>query len=148
MARAGGITGLAEVASKFATDSTRVQLCLWGLGVMIFFSDYGNCLLVGSTMRAICDRMHVSREKSSFIVDATSAPISSISPVSAWAAYETGLIAASLKQIGVTKDPYMLFLKTIPYRFYPVLMLGGPPFATMPFPFAIVLPSVPPYWFA
>ena len=52
--------------------------------------------------------------QAAFIVDSTSAPISSLTPVSAWAAYETGLIAAGLRHIGDTeRDPYMLFLATV-----------------------------------
>ena len=63
LARSGGIFGLTDAISRLATSSTRLQLCLWVAGISIFFSDYGSCLLVGSTMRAMADRMHVSREK-------------------------------------------------------------------------------------
>ena len=45
------------------------------LGLLIFFDDYANTLLVGNTMRPVTDRMRVSREKLSYIVDSTASPI-------------------------------------------------------------------------
>ena len=45
---------------------------------------YANSLIVGNTFRPIFDRMLISREKLSYIVDATSAPIASVSPISSW----------------------------------------------------------------
>lgn len=47
-------------------------------------ADYANTLIVGSTFRPIMDQMLISREKLAFLVDATSAPIASISPISSW----------------------------------------------------------------
>lgn len=53
-------------------------------GIAIFFDDYANTLIVGSTFRPIMDTLLISREKLAFLVDATAAPIASISPISSW----------------------------------------------------------------
>jgi hypothetical protein len=53
-------------------------------GIAIFFDDYANTLIVGGTFRPIMDKVFISREKLSFLVDATSAPVASISPISSW----------------------------------------------------------------
>lgn len=52
----------------------------------------GNTLLVGNTMRPLTDILNISREKLSFIVDATAAPIASLTPVSSWVGFEVSLI--------------------------------------------------------
>jgi Na+/H+ antiporter NhaC len=122
--RSGGARGLADVVTKRATTSSRGQLGTWGLGLLIFFDDYANTVLVGTTMRSITDRLRVSREKLAFLVDATAAPVSSLAVISSWIGVEVGYIAEQYKSIrDLEGDPYIVFLQTIPYRFYPILML-------------------------
>ena len=124
VARSGGAMGLANVVTGLATTRRRAQITTWGLGLLIFFDDYSNSLLVGSTMRPITDRLRISREKLSFLVDATAAPVSSFALISSWVGVEVGYIAEQVQGLGLTEDPYYLFLATIPYRFYPLLMLA------------------------
>jgi len=96
----------------------------WLLGILVFFDDYANTLLVGNTMRPVTDRLKISREKLAYIVDSTAAPISSIALISTWIGYEVSLIGDSLKAIGA--DPsraYGIFIESLPYRFYPILAL-------------------------
>ena len=121
--RSGGGLGLASWVTKRATTSKSGQLATWGLGITIFFDDYANSLLVGSSMRPITDKLRVSREKLAFLVDATAAPVASVALVSSWIGVEVGYIAEQFAEQGIEADPYVAFLKTLPYRFYPWLML-------------------------
>jgi len=123
LTRSGGGAGLAALATRRATSPRSGQLATWGLGIAVFFDDYANALLVGSSMRPVTDRLRVSREKLAFLVDATAAPVSSLALVSSWVGVEIGYIADQYERIGVDADPYAVFLRTIPYRFYPLLML-------------------------
>lgn len=121
--RSGGGLGLAALVTRMADRSSRGQLAAWLLGVVIFFDDYANSLLVGSSMRPITDRLRVSREKLAFLVDATAAPVASLALVSSWIGVEVGYIGEQLVEQGIEADPYVTFLQTLPYRFYPWLML-------------------------
>jgi Na+/H+ antiporter NhaC len=123
IARSGGAMGLASLVTRVATSRRRGNLATWGLGLLIFFDDYSNSLLVGSTMRPITDRLRISREKLAFLVDATAAPVSSFALISSWVGVEVGYIADQYTALGLEGDPYLVFLQTIPYRFYPLLML-------------------------
>jgi len=123
VSRSGGSHGLATVVTRFATSSRRGQLASWFMGILIFFDDYANTLLVGSTMRPITDRLRISREKLSFIVDATAAPVASLAIISSWIGVEIGYIADQYHTLGIQQDAYLVFIQTIPYRFYPLLML-------------------------
>lgn len=65
-----------------------------------------------------------------FIVDATAAPIASITPVSAWVGFEIDLIQQELNRIytlydepTVSDSGFGVFLQTIPYRYYCIFML-------------------------
>ena len=123
VSRSGGGIGMANLVTRQATSSTRGQLSAWLLGLLIFFDDYANSLLVGTTMRPITDRLRISREKLAFIVDATAAPVASLAIISSWIGVEVGYIADQYAALGLEGDPYLLFLESIPYRFYPLLML-------------------------
>jgi Na+/H+ antiporter NhaC len=84
-------------------------------------------------MRPLLDSLFVSREKLAFIVDATSAPVASISPISSWVGFEVGLIQAELDKIvdiageealgDIKSTGFGVFLQSIKYRYYPIFML-------------------------
>lgn len=123
ISRSGGTTGIANSLSKFARTRKSGMISTWLSGLIIFFDDYANALVVGNLMRPITDKLKVSREKLSFIVDATSAPVASIFIVSSWIGYEVGLIQDGLIAIGSDLNAYSVFLDTIIFRFYPIAML-------------------------
>jgi Na+/H+ antiporter NhaC len=124
VSRSGGTVGLVDKLSPFATSSRRGQLVTWLMGILIFFDDYANTLLVGNTMRPVTDRLCVSREKLAYIVDSTAAPVASVALVSTWIGYEVSLIGDSLREIGSDLDAYSVFLRSLPFNFYPLLALA------------------------
>ena len=123
ISKSGGTTGIANSLSRFARTRRSGMISAWLSGLIIFFDDYANALVVGNLMRPITDKLKVSREKLSFIVDATSAPVASIFIVSSWIGYEVGLIQDGLSDIGSSLNAYSVFLDTIIFRFYPLAML-------------------------
>jgi Na+/H+ antiporter NhaC len=123
ISRAGGTIGLVDSLRPYATNSRRGQFVTWLLGILIFFDDYANTLLVGNTMRPVTDRLRISREKLAYIVDSTAAPVASIALVSTWIGYEVSLIGDSLDELGSDLDAYNVFLRSLPYNFYPILAL-------------------------
>ena len=123
ISKSGGTRGIVERLSGFASNTRRGQLATWAMGVAIFFDDYANTLIVGSTMRPITDRLRISREKLAYIVDSTAAPVASVVPISTWIGFEIGLIGAAFADLGLDFNPYVTFIDTIPYRFYPLFAL-------------------------
>ena len=123
IAASGGLHGIVEKLARYARSSVLSQFYAWLMGLFIFFDDYANTLIVGNTMRPITDRYRISREKLSFIVDATAAPVASLVIVSTWIGYEIGLIQDVFKAQNVDLDPYMAFIYSVQYRFYVILML-------------------------
>ncbi len=123
ISKSGGTRGIANLVTGFAKTRRSSLIATWFSGILIFFDDYANSLVVGNLMRPVTDKMRISREKLSFFVDATAAPVASIFIVSSWIGYEVGLIQNGLNIVGSTENAYDIFLKTIPYRFYPIVML-------------------------
>jgi len=123
VSKSGGLQGVVEILARRATSAVRGQISTWAMGLFIFFDDYANCILVGNTMRPITDRLKISREKLAYIVDTTAAPVASLVPISTWIGYEVGLINRALESAGMDQSGYMVFLWSVPYRFYPILSL-------------------------
>lgn len=121
--RNGGTLGIANLITRYAKTQRGGQIASWFMSFVLFFDDYANVLVRGNLMRPITDTLKISREKLAFIVDAGAATVASIVIISTWIGFEVGLIDQSLKAIGSTEDAYTVFLLTIPYRFYPILML-------------------------
>jgi Na+/H+ antiporter NhaC len=125
MARAGGTRGLVESVRHYIRDARSAQFATAVLGVMIFFDDYANTLLVGNTMRPVTDRMRVSREKLSYIVDSTAAPIATVAWLSTWVGYQVGLIGDGLQVIGKGEvSAYATFMSSVAYSSYSWLAMA------------------------
>jgi len=123
MSKAGGTQGIVQKLSKYANHSRGGQLATWFMGVLIFFDDYANTLIVGNTMRPFTDRLRISREKLSYIVDSTAAPVASIALVSTWIGFQIGLIDEAFNSLNIKHDAYLIFLQSIPYATYSILAL-------------------------
>ena len=123
MSRAGGVKGLVERLLGLVRTARTALFLTWGMGFLIFFDDYANCMLVGSTMRPLTDRFRISREKLAYIVDSTAAPIAGISLLSTWIAFEVSVFSAQLPEVGITESGYAMFLRALPFRYYCFLTL-------------------------
>lgn len=124
VSRMGGTHAIAEKLSEKAGSIRSSQLITWILGLFVFFDDYANSLIVGPIMRPVTDKQRISREKLSFIIDATAAPIAGIALVSTWIGYELSLIQEELGELSFKTSAYSMFLETIPYRFYNIFILA------------------------
>lgn len=124
MNRIGGTKAIADALARRAVDTRSTLLATTLLGLAIFFDDYANSMIVGNTMRPITDQHKISREKLAYIVDSTAAPVSSTCPISTWVAMELGLIASGLAALGIKGSSIIIFIETIPFRFYSLFALA------------------------
>ena len=140
--QSGGMLAIVNQLASVARGRRSGQLMTWFLGLIIFFDDYANTLLLGTTMRELCDRLKISREKLAYLVDSTAAPVAGLAIVSTWVAGEIGYINAGLHGLtfsGQTPQGFELFIVSIPYRFYvlcslllvPLIALSGRDFGPM-----------------
>ena len=115
MNKAGGSAAFGRWAGKKIHTRVGAELAAIILGILIFIDDYFNCLTVGSVMRPVTDRHHVSRAKFAYLIDATAAPVCIIAPISSWAAAVSGFVEG--------QDGLAIFVRTIPYNFYAILTI-------------------------
>ena len=123
--RNGGMASIVRVVVSKAKTAVGGQVSVWLMGLMIFFDDYANTLVVGNTARPITDHLKISREKLAYIVDSTAAPVVCLFLVTTWIGYQVSLIDRAKADIDALADTtaYALFLHSIPYSFYPILAI-------------------------
>ena len=98
--RGGSVLSFGELLARRIKTKRGTMLTTCFLGVMVFIDDYLNSLAVSASMKNLTDRYKISREKLSFLVDSTAAPVCILVPVSTWAVY----FAALLEENGATGE--------------------------------------------
>ena len=120
----GGMHGIIHHLIKWANTPKKGQISIWIFGIVVFFDDYSNTLIVGNTSRMLCDKLRISKQKLAYIVDSTSAPIATIAVITTWIGFQVGIISDSVADIPqLSGSAYLLFLHSIPYSFYPFLAI-------------------------
>jgi Na+/H+ antiporter NhaC len=116
--RAGGSNTYGAWAHRKIKSKKSAGLLTAFLGMLIFIDDYFNCLTVGTVMRPVTDRYRMSREKLSYLIDATAAPVCIIAPISSWAA---SVISYYPTETGISG--MQAFIGSIPMNLYALLTL-------------------------
>jgi len=130
----GAIHAVADALARKIKSARGSSLVGWALGLIVFFDDYTNTIVVGNTVRPLTDRTRVSRELLSYIVDSTAAPVAGLALVSTWIGYEVSLIKESFTSLqqefekgliaaAPAVSPYAAWLASVPYRYYSILAI-------------------------
>lgn len=116
----GGMVGFVNwVVGRGAVRSRRsAGVLAWSLGVFIFVESVIGVLVSGTITRPLFDKLKISREKLSYILDSTCAPKATIFPLNTWGAYIIGLLLAQ----GV-ESPVGALVASIPLNFYAILAI-------------------------
>jgi Na+/H+ antiporter NhaC len=115
----GGTRGVIKAITGFVRTKVQGQLMTSLMGFVVFFDDYANTMVVGSTMRPLTDRLRISRAKLAYLVDATAAPVATIALVSTWIGAMVGFIEDAQSEIPEFNEAaYSVFINSLPYNFY------------------------------
>jgi len=125
--RLGGSRALTDWARTKIRSRRQAGIGAWILGIVVFFNDYVNAAIVGNAFRDIFDDLKVSKEKLSYVLDSTAAPVATFF-ISDWIAFQIGMIrsgmeAARIDDVGV----FAGYLRGIPlnlYCIFAVLFVG------------------------
>jgi len=123
LSRSGATEGIVHWISTHVRSRRGGMVSTAAMGTIIFFDDYANTLLVGSTMRPLTDRLKISREKLAWLVDSTAAPVTTVALISTWVGFEVGLIQDAMAKLEMGGQAYTFFLRSLPYSYYPLLTI-------------------------
>ena len=116
----GGMKGFVNwvVGKGLVRTRKKGGLLAWFLGLIIFIESSICVLISGAVSRPIFDKLKISREKLSYILDSTSAPKCVLIPLNAWGAFVIGLLAK--QQV---EQPVKFLLASIPFNVYAIFAL-------------------------
>lgn len=116
----GGMKGFVNwvVGKGLVKTRKSAGLLAWFLGFVIFIESSICVLVSGAVCRPIFDKLKISREKLSYILDSTSAPKCILIPLNAWGAFVIGLLASQ----GV-REPVKVLISSMPFNFYAIIAL-------------------------
>ncbi len=121
--RSGVAEAFAASLARLVTNRRRAHGAVWGSGLVIFFSDSANPLILGPLFAPLFDRLRISREKLAYLIDSTASPICLLVPITSWAAYVISLLAGEYANLSIDQPPMLAYLNSIPFQFYAIASL-------------------------
>ncbi len=119
--RLGGSKALTNWAKKKIKTNKQAGIGAWILGIIVFFNDYVNAAIVGNVFRDIYDEKKISREKLSYILDSTAAPVATFF-ISDWIAFQIGMIQSGMDAAGIKGvSAFSAYLHSVPLNLYSIL---------------------------
>ena len=121
--KSGGMAAFAHLSRKYVKDYVSAHVSVWVTGIIIFFSDTANTLILGPLYTPIFDRLKISREKLAYLIDSTASPVSILVPTTSWGAYIASLIVIEYRELGIEGSGMSGLLSAFPFQFYALAML-------------------------
>ncbi|NLW61002.1 MAG: sodium:proton exchanger [Synergistaceae bacterium] len=139
LTHSGGAPVFANKIASYINTRTKAQLLVWFGGIIIFFSDSGNPLILGPSFQPVTDKLRISREKLAWLLDSTSSPVCILIPFIGWGVYILGLMQKEFEAASITMDTLTAFMHVLPFQFYaigalfliPVIAFTGYEFSAM-----------------
>ncbi len=129
MNHSGGIRAYTHLLLKFIKTPVAAQQTSLMLSSGLFIDDYVNNLTVGAIMRPVTDHFNIARAKLAFLLDSMSGPMCMLIPASSWVAFilgqmqSAGISQRESPEILIKQDPLMVYIKSIPFLLYPLLIV-------------------------
>ena len=116
----GGMDAFVDWAEHrgFARTKRSVGLLTIMVSMGVFLESNFGLLVSGSVARPLFDKCRISREKLSYLIDATCAPKCILITLNAWGAYVIGLLLAQ-----DVANPTRLIVAALPLNFYAILAI-------------------------
>lgn len=112
----GASRAFGNAISKKVKTRKQGQLITYFSAFAFIFTE--PTLTLGSIMRPVTERLRISRVKLAYICDVMGCPFATLSPITSYSAYATGLIAAQFAVLSISDNAWGTFVKAIPFNFY------------------------------
>lgn len=114
----GTAKAFGDIVTKKVKTRKQAQLVTFFSAFAFIFTE--PTLTLGSIMRPITERLNISRVKLAYICDVMGCPFATLSPITSYSTYATGLIAATFATLSISQNAWITFIKAIPYNFYAI----------------------------
>lgn len=119
----GAYQRFAEKLGEKLNTPRKSRVATWGLSLSLFFDDYANVLISGSSMKTILQKNGVRPAMLAYMIDVI-AGFASVMLISTWAAFESGLMVDAVAGKGIEGTATSLFLSSLPFHFYTYIAIA------------------------
>lgn len=120
----GGIKGFSELANKYVKTEKGALGTIWLVTPFTFIDCCFHVISSGTIGKTLIDKVKGNKYKLAHIVNVTSCLLIILIPFgTTYVGYIVGVIASSLNKVGLKESPYNMFIKSIPFNFYAIIML-------------------------
>lgn len=118
--RGGGAYAFGQAVKNRITTRKQGQIGAWFGGLMIWFSDSSNSVIVGPILRSVTDRLKISREKLAYICDSTASSVPLLLPITGLGALVMGIMKNELPE---GTNLIETFIKAVPFNLYTITIV-------------------------
>lgn len=123
----GGIKGFVNLVGNKVKTKGSAMLLTWLSTIGTFSDPDFRIVTIAPIMKALRQRLQMSKQEIGFVIEATSNPVVALVPVAtAFVGYMVSLTGTALKHVGIKEEPYVVYIKSIPFNFfsYVIIALG------------------------
>src|SRR5690554_5708518 len=120
----GGIKGFVEKAAERITSKKQALFLTYISTLGTFSSPTFRFVTIISIMKALLKKVKMTTKELGFVIETTSTPLIVLIPVAtAFVGYMVSVIQISAQNVGINEDPYSLFIRSIPFNFFAIVMI-------------------------
>lgn len=120
----GGISGFAKATGPYVKTERGALLSVFWTTPVTFLDCCFHAIATGTISKPLLDKVGGSSDKLALIVNTTSSQLIALIPfATTYLGYILGVLASSMSQAGVDGSPYAIYLMSIPFNFYSIIMV-------------------------
>ena len=124
MSLSGGIRGFTGLMDRYVRGSRAAQLSVWYLTPLTFIICCFHAIATGTVAKPILEKEGGSKTRLAMTITITSSQLVALVPVATtYVGYVVALVAGALRQTGSTASPFGLYLHSLPFNFFSILMV-------------------------
>ena len=121
----GGIKGFVDLVGRKVKTKRSAMLLIWLSTIGTFNNPNFRIVTVAPIMKLLKKRLPISTQKIGFMIEVTSNPVVALVPIAtAFVGYMVSLIGTALRQVGINESPYSVYLQSIPFNFFSLVIIG------------------------
>lgn len=120
----GGIKGFTKLTGRLVKSEKGALAAIWAVTPVTFIDCCFHDIAAGTVGKALTDKVGGNRRRLAFVLNVTSCLLIILIPFgTTYVGYIMGVITSSLNKAGISQPAYELYLKSIPFNFYAIVMI-------------------------
>lgn len=121
----GGIKGFVNFVGRKVKTERAAMLLIWFSTIGTFNNPNFRIMTIAPIMKLLKQRLSISTHKLGFVIEVTSNPVVVLVPIAtAFVGYMVSLTGTALQLVGINENPYSVYIRSIPYNFFSIVIIG------------------------